>query len=409
MKRWLGLVVCLVMALVVFSGCADGFLLFGGNGDFHRDKISPELVEANSRFTWNIFKQLSEEDRDENIFISPLSISTALTMTYQGAGSTTKEAMAGTLGYANINDQVLNESYKNLIRYLARLDSKIQLNISNSIWIREGEDIKEDFLSTNTDLFDALIRFLDFSQKNAADQINQWISKATNKRIEKMVDGPIPQDIVMFLINAIYFKGDWTKQFDPENTFPAEFQAGDGSVQQVMMMSRNGEVEYGQGDGFQAVRLPYGSGKAAMYCILPEEGVNINDFIRSLDQDHWKMIRDSISERDQVLLQLPRFQLEYGIKKLNDSLTALGMGEAFSQTADFSGIRDDVYISKVLHKAIIEVNEEGSEAAAATVVVVKETAALEPLAFIADRPFVFVIADDETGTILFLGKVYDLR
>ncbi|HHX49904.1 MAG TPA: serpin family protein [Clostridia bacterium] len=408
MKRWLGLMVCLVGAAGILLGCSDGFLPSSGSGDFDRNKISLEIIEGNSRFAWDIFKQLNEEDSDESIFISPLSISTALTMTYQGAGTTTKEAMAGTLGYTNINDDTLNESYKNLIRYLECLDPKVHLNISNSLWIREGEVIKEDFLSTNKDIFDAPATSLDFSQQNAADEINQWISKATNKKIEKMIDSPIAPDIVMYLINAIYFKGDWTSQFDQKNTFRTEFQAGDGSTREVMMMSRNGEVEYGQGDGFKAVRLPYGSGKMAMYCILPEEGEPINNFIMGLDVERWKIIRDSISERDQVLLRLPRFKLEYGIKQLNDSLIALGMEEAFSERADFSGIREGVYVSEVLHKAVIEVNEKGSEAAAATVVVVKECAAVEPLTFIADRPFIFVIADDETGTILFMGKVYDI-
>ncbi|MHB1127626.1 MAG: serpin family protein [Bacillota bacterium] len=155
------------------------------------------------------------------------------------------------------------------------------------------------------------------------------------------------------------------------------------------------------------IRLPYGSGKISMYSILPNEAVSINDFIADLDSDSWKVIRNSISERDEVQLRLPRFKLEYGIKNLNDSLTALGMGEAFSGIADFSGIRDGLSISRVLHKAVIEVNEEGSEAAAATVVEMNESAVAEPLTFIADRPFVFIIADDETGTILFMGKLYD--
>jgi serine protease inhibitor len=164
----------------------------------------------------------------------------------------------------------------------------------------------------------------------------------------------------------------------------------------------------GQND-ITAVRLPYGSGKISMYCILPEETVSINEFIASLDAEKWNIIKNSISEREQVQLQLPRFKLEYGIKNLNDSLTALGMGEAFTDTADFSGIREDICISRVLHKAVIEVNEEGSEAAAATVVEIRETAAVEPLAFIADRPFVFIISDDDTGTILFMGKLYDVK
>ncbi|MHB1420674.1 MAG: serpin family protein [Bacillota bacterium] len=410
MKIRLFVILCLVMAIGLFAGCSSKLSPSDQNDTFDQDKISMDTVEANSRFAFDIFRQLDKEDEDQGIFISPLSISTALTMTYQGARTTTKEAMAKTLGYTGIDDGRLNESYKSLLPYLRKLDKKAELIIGNSLWVREGEAIRADFLAANREIFDAYITPLDFSQENAADQINQWISVATKKKIDKLIDPPIPDNIVMYLINAIYFKGDWTKPFDKEHTFAAQFHSGDGSTHEVMMMSRNGKVEYGQGDYFKAVRLPYGSGKMSMYNILPNEAVSINDFIADLDSNHWKVIRDSISEIDDVQLQLPRFKLENGIKNLNDSLTAMGMGEAFSNIADFSGIRDDIWISRVLHKAIIEVNEEGSEAAAATVVeTTKSSYVAEPLTFIADRPFVFIIADDETGTILFMGKLYDVK
>lgn len=409
MRKCLYLIFSLLLAAVVLSGCSSRILSFGTNDDFDMDRIGMETVAGNSRFAFDIFRQLNREDGEHNVFISPFSISTALTMTYQGAGSATKEAMAHALGYTGIDDEKLNESYKNLIRYLRQLDKKVELNIGNFLWVREGEDIKEDFLAVNREVFDAPVTPLDFSQKKAADEINHWISDATKKKIEKMIEPPIPGNVVMYLINAIYFKGEWTQPFDPKQTFPAPFQAGDGSSREVMTMSKNGKVEYGQGENYKAVRLPYGGEKAAMYCILPREDVSIHDFIRGLDEEQWQRIRESISEQDGVQLRLPRFKLEYGIKNLNDSLTALGMEEAFTTEADFSGIRDGLYISRVLHKAVIEVNEEGSEAAAATVVVMTESAALEPLTFIADRPFVFIIADDETGTILFIGKVWDMK
>jgi serine protease inhibitor len=399
----------MIMLLAFFSGCSGVISSGGENADFDLAKVGKEVVEGNSRFAFDIFRELNREDGEENVFISPLSISTALAMTYQGAGTTTKEAMAHTLGFTGVEDEKLNESFQNLIRYLQNLDRKVELNIGNSLWIREGENIREDFIAVNKERFDASVTPLDFSQETAAEEINKWVSDATKKKIEKMIEPPIPANIVMYLINAIYFKGDWTNQFDKKQTYPAEFQAGNGSTREVMMMSKNGKVEYGQGDGFKAVRLPYGSGKAAMYCILPEEGVSINDFIGKLDEESWNEIRQSISEKDDVQLRLPRFKMEYGIKNLNDSLTSLGMAEAFSDTADFSGIREGVCISRVLHKAVIEVNEEGSEAAAATVVEIRESAAMEPLTFIADRPFVFIIADDETKTILFMGKMYDVK
>lgn len=449
MKKWFYLLLCLAMATGFLAGCAvnpvqsdqngslDNSALqnYDGKNDSNekdnsgnknnnenknnqnnnsnnssldKDKISSEIIGRNTGFAFSLFKQLNNEDKEQNIFISPLSISTALSMTYQGAATTTKDAMAKALGYSGIEDSRLKESYQNLIPYLNQLDEKIELNISNSVWVREGEEIKEDFLTANKDVFKASVTPLDFSAGNAAGRINQWISDATNKKIDKMIDSPIPSDIIMYLINAIYFKGDWAEQFDSKNTFKTQFHAGNGGSDEVMMMSRTGKVGYGQGDNFQAVRLPYGTGKAAMYCVLPGKNQTINDFIAGMDAERWQTIKNSIAERDEVRLQLPRFKLEYGIKNLNSSLTALGMGEAFTDKADFSGIREDVCISRVLHKAVIEVNEEGSEAAAATAVEMKLTAAPQPLSFIADRPFLFVIADDETGTILFMGKLSEV-
>ncbi|UWG96571.1 serpin family protein [Dehalobacter sp. DCM] len=406
MKKRVCLLLCIILTISLLAGCSAKPA--SQNSTFDKNGISPEVVVQNSRFAFELFQQLNKEDGTENIFISPLSIATALSMTYQGAEAETKKAMAKALGYSEIDDSILNESYKNLIPYLNQLDKKVTLNISNSIWVREGEDIKPAFLTVNKDIFNAAVTPLDFNQDKAADQINQWISQSTNKKIEKMVDSPIAPDVIMYLINAIYFKGDWTAEFDAEKTFQTQFRARNGGKSDVMMMSRTGKIAYGQGDGFQAVRLPYGNGKAAMYCILPEETEPINEFIGGLDAERWNVIRTSISEREDVLLQLPRFKVEYGIKDLKDSLSALGMGLAFTDNADFSRIRDDICISRVLHKAVIEVNEEGSEAAAATVVEMKLTGApMDAPSFIADRPFLFIIADDETGTILFMGKLIE--
>lgn len=415
---------CFIMIASFLTGCSYGAQSLNNNVKnsdnnnydkdmidpvVDKDKIKPKVIDANSGFAFNIFRLLNSEDNGSNIFISPLSISTALSMVYQGANSTTKEAMAKALKYTGIDDETLNESYKNLIPYLMQLDKKVELNISNSLWIRDGQVINDDFLSANKDIFDASVISLDFSDEGAADTINQWISDATKKKIEKMVSSPISRDVIMYVINAIYFKGDWSTQFDTKNTFSSEFHSEDGKSTDIMMMRRNGKVEYGQGDDFKAVRLPYGSGKTAMYCILPGNSASVNDFITDLDIEKWNEIKDSISEKNDVVLQLPRFKLEYGIKDLKGSLASLGMAEAFSDKADFSGIRDDITISSVLHKAVIEVDEKGSEAAAATVVEMRGTSVSEPITFIADRPFVFLIADDETGTILFMGKVSEIN
>lgn len=407
MKRSIGILLSVILFLLAFTSCGEGVI--SKRKKSNTDNISTSVVNGNSEFALNIFKELNGEDINKSILISPISISTALTMTYNGANSTTKEAMGKALGYKGIENTEVNQSYNKLLNHLENIDNKVELNIANSIWIREGEKIKEDFLQNNRSNFNAEISTLDFSKESSVNTINKWISDATKGKIDKMLEPPIDPGVIMYLINAIYFKGEWSTQFDTKNTYDHNFNTFKGNVQSVKMMNRKGKVEYMKDDDYKAVRLPYGNGNTSMYCILPDEGVNINTFIENMSIEKWKAIRENITEVDDVVLKIPRFKLEYGIKELNDSLESLGMGEAFSDQADFSGIREDLYISRILHKAVIEVNEKGSKAAAATVVEIKETSAMEPIAFVADRPFMFIIADDTTGTILFMGKLLDVK
>lgn len=422
MKR-LYIVVCVLVMVCLLNGCVSRYstpVLEKDPGSLSEDtrmedskKSSSNLVEANTDFAFDIFKQINKEDNDKNVFISPLSISTALSMAYQGAGSTTKEAMASALGYEKLETDKINNGYKDILKRLNNIDNKVELNIGNSVWIREGKKVEDRFLSVNKDTFDAYIKTLDFSRKDAANEINNWVSDSTKGKITKMINSPIPEDVLMYLFNAIYFKGDWTEPFDKSATKSSEFHLGEGTTKEVMMMKKTADLGYGEGQDFQVVRLPYGNGKVSMYCILPDKNVPVNSFINGMDVSKWSEIKKSISKEKDVILEIPRFKIEYGIKDLNSSLTALGMGEAFSDLADFSGIRSkrDVCISKVFHKAVIEVNEEGSEAAAVTGVEAVLTCAelpVDPKSFIADRPFVFLIADDESGSILFMGKLYDV-
>jgi serine protease inhibitor len=414
MKKIISIFIAIIV-LSLFSGCVNldtNKELDTNEGEkqtvFDLTKINSQFVEGNGVFAFNIFKEINKEEIGKNIFISPFSISTALAMTYNGARGNTAQIMADTLQYKKIGLEGVNLSYKNLLPYLNNIDPKILLDINNSIWFRKGEEIKPDFLQDNKSNFNAHIGELDFQEAEAADIMNDWISDATKGKIDKMIDPPISEHMIMYLINAIYFKGEWTEQFKKEHTFTGSFNKENGEVQDVQMMSRVGKIEYGQVDDAKIVRLPYGDEKVSMYCILPEEGTGVDDYIEKLSIDKWKELQDSLIMRGEVFLNLPRFKIDFGIKRLNSSLIALGMGEAFGNLADFSGIRDDVCISEVLHKAVIEVNEEGSEAAAATVVGIKATSAMKPIEFIADRPFIFLITDDETGTIIFMGKLLEV-
>ena len=205
----------------------------------------------------------------------------------------------------------------------------------------------------------------------------------------------------MYLINAIYFKGDWVHPFNEKATQPAPFFAYGGKDMNVDMMYRTGPASYYQGEGYQALKMPYGQGKLSMTILLPEG--DIIDFVSDLTEESFREARLSPLPQEEVSIWLPRFSISYGIKKLNDSLIQLGMELPFSEYADLSGIREGTYISRVLHKAVIDVNEEGSEAAGVTVVEVQETAMMEPTIFRCDKPFLFLISEEDSDTILFMG------
>ncbi|MGI5901698.1 MAG: serpin family protein [Desulfitobacteriia bacterium] len=403
MVRKIGTFLIAVLFMFLLTACSEGGR--AENKKYNIEEISEEVIEGNNQFAFEIFKKLNNEDTDKSIFISPISISTALTMTYNGAESSTKEGMEKALGFEGLDRDIVNKSFSNLLNYLPQASEKIELNLANSIWIREGEEIKKDFLEKNESNFRAKIETLDFSKDSAVAIINKWIAKETKGKIEEMLDPPIDPRVIMYLINAIYFQGEWSKEFDPRDTSDSTFHTYDGGEQTVEMMSRQDKFLYTEKEDFKALKLPYGKGEVAMYLLLPEQNIDINEFIQGLSGKTWEDIRKSVVETDDVFLNMPKFKLEYGIKNLNTCLEELGMSEALSDRADFSGIREDIFISRVLHKAVLEVDEKGSKAAGATVVEMREVAAVEPITFIADRPFVFIISEETTKSILFMGKL----
>jgi len=369
--------------------------------------VDRNLVSANTGFGFKIFKELILEDSNQNVFISPLSILLALAMTYNGAVGDTNLAMAEALRFKGFDLEELNSGFHDLMISIRNADNDIDIAIANSIWYRLGFKVKEDFIERNKKYFSSEVNEIDFAAPEAVDTINGWIEEETRGKIDKMLS-EIPADAVMYLINAIYFKGNWTYPFDENLTSDDDFYLLDGSTKKVPMMTQEENFPYYRGDNFSGVRIPYGQEKMAMYIILPDEGTGVDSVIESLDAEKWNEIKDSFYG-SQVSLTMPKYKMEYGIKLLNDALAELGMGIAFGPGADFSGISPDIFISKVLHKAVIEVNEKGSEAAAATVVEMMESAmpVEEIIEFVVDRPFFFVIADDRSGSIIFMGKVVE--
>lgn len=370
--------------------------------------MNERLVGANNQFGFDLFNQLQSTDKDKNIFFSPLSIATALEMTYNGAAGETKEAMARTLKLEGMKQIEVNQASANLMKSLKSTDPKIELAITNSLWAKQGVKFKEDFLARNRQFFGAEIASLNFADPKAKTTINNWVSKSTKGKIPSIID-QIQRDQVLFLINAIYFKGLWEKKFDKALTKNEPFHLLSGSQKQAPMMSQSGTYNYYRGDKFQAVSLPYGKGSTSLYLFLPDKGSSLSQLMKEFQKcEQWiKSFRSTPGD-----VKIPRFKMEYE-KSLNETLKALGMDVAFiPNKADFSGMKDgrDLFISEVKHKAIVEVNEEGTEAAAATSVGVSLTSIRpveERFTFVADHPFLIAIRDEKTGAILFMGAVVD--
>jgi serpin B len=299
----------------------------------------------------------------------------------------------------------INTSYKSLIDALVSVDPKVLLEIANSIWYREGFTVLPEFVTTNQQYYHARVSALDFGDPGAPGVINGWVRDNTHNRIEKIVDA-ISDETVMYLINAIYFKGIWQYEFDIENTAEGPFYLEDGQVS-VEMMNQTTTLRHAIHDILSIVELPYGQGNFSMIVLLPQPAYTTDHIVASLTPENWESWMNSLTDRN-LDLRLPKFTFEYK-NQLNEELEALGMGVAFSDMADFSGINGTggLRISKVLHKSFVEVNEEGTEAAAVTSVEMVNTSYPGPVntTFYVDRPFLFAIRENSTGTILFIGLV----
>jgi len=365
------------------------------------------LIESENTFAFDIFKKILENSSEsENIIISPLSISCALSMTLNGANGTTREAMLEALRMNDLTPEIINNSYKDLSKALLTVDKRVLISIANSIWSEKNFEVKVPFKNILTDYYDAEARSFDITDPLAYQEINSWIEDKTNGLIRNMLSG-LDDNTVMLLVNAIYFKGKWKSQFDKDKTAEKTFYKSDGTTIEVPMMKQVADYKIFSGEGFVLAEFPYGQGNFVMDVILPESPNAVNTLTPILNDGSFNGLLDQMHERE-TNLTFPRFK--YGFKQgLNDILTDMGMGIAFSDNADFSNISDmSLLINKVLHQAFIETNEEGTEAAAATVVEVGTTSAPpEPIVLNIDHSFLYIIRETTTNAILFMGKVAD--
>ena len=406
MKRFLPVALVCLLGITACSQVVD-------KGEREEPTLSRELtanekqiVEADRSFSYDIFRRTVAQDSTNNVFISPLSVSMALGMTLNGSAGETRSAMKDALHLQDMDMSAINESYSSLIELLISADSKVKMKLANSIWYKKGFAVEESFKEKCKKFFNARIDSLNFSDPSAAHTINEWVSNNTEGLIDELIKGSIPPEVVMYLINAIYFQGDWQYQFDPEETDEMEFSTGNGSVQADMMHQKNSLNVY-VSDEVRVLDLPYGNNLFTMTLMMPGSGeTSINDFVQQKltaeNVDYWI----SQMSKDTTKIAIPKFELEYGIS-MNGVLKSMGMEEAFNeQSANFSNINPEsrLFISNVKHKSFVKVDEEGTEAAAVTSVEMGITSN-GPIPLTFDRPFIFMIRERTSNTILFMGKV----
>ena len=362
------------------------------------------VAATGNEFSFNLLRQVNLDQGQANIFISPLSASMALGMALNGAVGATADEMRQTLGFGGASQGSINEGYRGLITLLRGVDRSTDLRVANAIFYRPEFPFEPAFLTAGKTYFDARVEGLDFAAPASLKTINDWVSRSTNAKIPTIMD-EINQDDVMYLINAVYFKGTWRSRFDPAATADADFHAIDGTTQRMRLMHQENGLRYLETPEFQAVDLLYGNSAFAMTVLLPKPGKDVNAIVAELSAVRWSQWADSFREKE-VDLYLPKLRLEYE-RIMNDDLQALGMRLAFT-VADFSGMSPrgrELIISRVKQKTFVDIHEEGTEAAAATSVGVAPTSVpVVPLMRV-DRPFVFAIRERFSGTILFMGKI----
>ncbi|MDP8257331.1 MAG: serpin family protein [Candidatus Alcyoniella australis] len=374
-----------------------------------------KAADALNAFGLDLARKILADQPLQNALISPYSISSALLMTYNGADGATKEQMAAVLHLEAATLDQINAEQQALMNTLQGADPEVTMNIANSLWARQGLEFDRGFVGRNTEFFKAEVRVLDFLSPSAASTINAWVKQSTNGKIAGIVD-KVPPDAVLYLINAIYFYGQWAEPFKPERTSDQPFKMPGGAIKQAPLMSRHGDFPYYENEQFQAVALHYGESEFSMLLLLPKDEDGLAALQQQLTAENWQSWRGRLCTREGSV-QVPRFKLEYD-NELSDELKALGMPVAFDKRqADFMAMlanpdpANNLYISRVKHKTFVEVNEKGTEAAAVTSVEISMTSAVpdrpRPFVFRADHPFLFAIQHNATGALLFLGSIVE--
>jgi len=380
-------------------------------GAYEVKPISTAVVEGNTVFALDLYREL--KDNKGNLFFSPYSISTALAMTYAGARENTAKQMADVLHFPS-GQKAIHPAFGQLENLLNEVQAKgdIQLNVANSLWPQEGYPLLEEYLALVKKYYGVVITPVDYrgAAEKAREIINQWVEEKTKDKIKNLIQPGVLDALTrLVLVNAIYFKGNWASQFDEKQTKEDTFYLLSGKTVQTPLMTREKEFAYRDEAFLQVLELPYVGENLSMIVLLPKEKDGLPGLEKQLTAANLRMWTSGL-RKQKVKVFLPRFKMtsEFSLSK---TLAAMGMRDAFNPNkANFSGMDGRLnwmYIGAVLHKAFVEVNEEGTEAAAATAVVVRIAMALEQPTFRADHPFIFLIRENSTGSILFLGRIMD--
>ncbi|MEO8016528.1 MAG: serpin family protein [Pseudomonadota bacterium] len=407
--------VCTLLFVMVLAACGQG----GDDVDTPRTDHAPitelpraltaserAVVGASNGFGLELAARTTAADTRPNVALSPLSASMVLAMALNGANGTTFDGMRSTLGFDQLSQQQINDTYRNLLDLLTGLDPKVRFEIANAVFTNQGVPFNDSFFQSVTAAFDARVESKNFGDPATVTAINTWVKEHTGGVINGIVDSLDPS-LVMLLVNAVYFEAEWTSRFDPANTRRKPFRREDGSTVDVdMMSSGNNQVRWASGATYSAVELPYGGQAFSMVVVLPSPGASARDWLASLDASAWSALIDRLTEQHIDEVSIPKFTLTHDAN-LNDTLKAMGMDAAFRPGADFtrmSPMGNQMCIDFVRQKTRIEVDERGTRAASVTAAGV---GLVSFSSFVADRPFVFAIRERLSGTVLFLGLVED--
>jgi serpin B len=373
----------------------------------------PNIALQNNEFAFSLYQQVAAGN-ENNVFFSPFSISTALAMTYAGAAGSTADAMSSAMNFS-ANGADFHSAYGNYLDQLElSADGHVDLRIANRLWAERSYALHPTFLDINAAAYRSALQPMNFTTaaEQSREEINQWVAQKTDGRILDL----IPQGVInpmtrLVLTNAIYFKGDWLHAFDEKDTQERKFYLKDSAAVDRDFMHRRGNIHYADNERFQLLRLPYKGEKQSMVLVLPKRNVALETV--QADMNSTLINKAFQTGQPEVILALPKFKLTIPLS-LKDHLVALGMAPAFEEGANFSAMTpsNDLFISEVIHKAFIEIDEKGTEAAAATAVVMQQTSSSygppkSPKIFTADRPFLFYIVDNESQSILFMGRIMD--